>query len=92
LSRRDDAEAREDPAEQVVAGDLASDLAEGLLCVGQLLRNQLAGVSLVEQPVRLLDVSAGAAQRVEVAGARRQRALARRVEPDAVLQVPTQQV
>jgi len=63
-----DAEAREDPPEQVVARHLAGDLAELSLRIGEFLRDELARMPLGEQAVRFLDVRAGTAQCLEVAG------------------------
>src|SRR5512141_2511741 len=73
-----DAEAGEDPSQQVVARDLAGNLAEVELCVVQLLCDQFARVALGEQPMRFLDVGARATQRVEVPRPGRESAIGRR--------------
>src|SRR5512143_1584669 len=87
-----DAEAAEDPPEQVVARDLAGDLTEVALCVVQLLRDQFPRVAFGEQPMRFLDVGARTTQRVEVTAAGRKCAIGRRMETDAVLEMSPQTV
>src|SRR5437763_265445 len=61
-----DTEAREDPSQQVVAGELPGDFVECLLRRPQLLRDQLAGAVLLELAAGFLGVLARASERVEV--------------------------
>src|SRR6516164_2893250 len=69
-----DTESREDPPEQVFAGEFPGDLIERLLRGTQLLGDQLSGAPLGEEPRGLLGVSARLRERLEVAAARADRA------------------
>ena len=40
-------ETREDPPEEVVAGELSGDFVQGLLCAAQLFGNELAGAAVL---------------------------------------------
>ena len=64
-----DAEIAEDPAQQIVAAELAGDLAEDVLCQAQFLGQQFAGVRGLELLPAGVDVCERAFQRIEVAAA-----------------------
>src|SRR5688572_8099113 len=87
-----DAEAREYPAEQLVGADLARDLAERLLRVRELLRDELSALALEQQPLRFLHVLASPAQCLEMPPPGGQCSLARRRIAHAFLEVPAQQI
>ena len=61
-----DAEAGEDPAQQVIRRELTRDLRERLLRLPQLFRHQFAGALLEELPPRFLQMAIGARECVEM--------------------------
>lgn len=61
-----DAEARKDPPQQVITGELASDFVQRLLGAAKLLGDQLASTALLELTTSLVNVAAGTGKGVEV--------------------------
>ena len=86
------AEVAEDTPEQVVAAYLAGDFAEHLLSLAQLLGKQFPGVLLFKLLPAGLDMLMGPAQRIDVAPARGETAVAVVVITDTLLQVFAQAV
>jgi TolB-like protein len=62
--------ARKNPTQQVITGELASDLIESLLRGPQLFSDQLARTALLQLATGFLGVTPGAGEGVEVALAR----------------------
>jgi hypothetical protein len=54
-----DAEAGENPPQQIISGEFTGDLAQSLLRPAKLLGDELAGAALLELAVRLVDIAAG---------------------------------
>ena len=85
-----DAEARENPPEQIVRVKLAGNLVERPLRKAQLFRDELACAALLELARRFEKVRSRGAQRIEVTTARRDGAGFHALITDALLQVLTQ--
>src|SRR6516164_402501 len=81
-----DAKPGEDPTEQVLAGELAGDLVERLLRGTQLLRHELPGAPLGEEPRGRLGVLARERERLEVAPARAARSTVDALKPHTGLE------
>src|ERR1700730_9781057 len=62
-----DAEAGKDPAQEVVGGELAGDLVQGLLGAAKLFGYELAGAAVLELALSFVDVTAGAGEGLQVA-------------------------
>ena len=82
----------EDPAEEILAGELAGDLVQRLLRRAQLLGHELAGAPLGELTRRLLGVRPGARQRLQVPAAGRRSPRLHAPVAHALLQVRTQRI
>src|SRR5262249_34041071 len=87
-----DAESREDARQQVLAGELPGDLAQGLLRAAQLLGHELAGARLGQLPLSLAHMRPRALQGLEVPAACTHRAALDDLVAHAVLQVRAQRV
>src|SRR5437660_8612908 len=87
-----DTEAREDPSQQIVAGELPGDFVECLLRRPQLLRYQLAGAVLLELAGGFLGVLARARERVEMPLARGHRGAIECLIAHAQLEMRTQRL
>src|SRR5579883_2143570 len=61
-----DTEAAEDPAQQILAGELPGDLVERLLRAAQLLGHQLTGAAVAQPLLRLRHLPSGAAEGIEM--------------------------
>ncbi len=82
-----DAEAREDPPEQLVGAHLSCDLPERLLRIGELLRDELTGAPFEKQSFRFVHMSARAAQCIDVPPPGAERSTARCRKAGALLEV-----
>jgi hypothetical protein len=54
-----DAEARENPPQQIITGELTSDFVESLLSPAKLFSHELAGATLLELTLSFVNVAAG---------------------------------
>src|SRR4026208_2216174 len=88
LESLSDAEARENPAKQLVGADLARDLAERLLRVRELLRDEFSAPALEQQPLGLLHILPRPAARRGARPRRRPAPPARRRPPPGARPAP----